>query len=56
MTKKTVYVIQGRYSPRYGWEDLSAYSTRETAQADREMYREAEPQTPHRIVTRREES
>lgn len=54
MTKKTIYVTQGHYGQ--GWEDLTASDTRSGAKDDLRDYDVNEPQYPHRIVVRREES
>lgn len=49
-----LYVIQGNYGYGHGWEDLCASEDRREARADLKAYRENEPQTPHRMIKRRE--
>jgi len=51
---RDVYVIQGYYTPGYGWEDVSEYDNRAEARADLKAYRENEPGYSHRLITRRE--
>jgi len=47
-------VVQGKYSPAHGWEDLSEYADddRRSAMADLREYRIAHPGYPHRLISR----
>jgi hypothetical protein len=47
------YIVQGNYNCGYGWEDVTAESTRKEAKERLKEYRENEPQYPHRLIKRR---
>ena len=49
-----MFVIQGHYSSRYGWEDLSEYDDRAEARRDLIEYVRASPSARHRIVERKQ--
>lgn len=49
----TIYVLQGHYGTRHGWEDLVAEDTRSEAEQRRREYVENEGGT-YRIVRRRD--
>ena len=53
MPRSYLYVVQGYYTPRYGWEDLAASEVWKEANADARAYRENDS-APIRIVHRRE--
>lgn len=46
-----LHVIQGNYG--FGWEDIDAGSYREM-RTDLKLYRQEEPEYPHRMIKRRE--
>lgn len=50
---RALYVVQGYYGTRYGWEDVTADHDRRAALNDLRTYRENETQYPHRLITRR---
>lgn len=47
-----VYVLQGMYAPRE-WDDILTESTKKEIYEQLACYNENEPDTPHRVVTRR---
>lgn len=49
-----MYVVQGNYGS--GWEDLTASDDRKETLLDLYTYDSNEPQYPHRIVTRKDNS
>lgn len=53
MPRSYLYVVQGYYTPRYGWEDLTASEEWAEAKANARDYRENDS-APIRIVHRRE--
>ena len=50
--RRPVYIVQGKYSAR--WEDVTAEHDRSEARARLQEYRENEPNTPRRLITRME--
>jgi hypothetical protein len=44
------WTLQGKYTARHGWEDLSEYDDEAEAQHDLRAYEENEPQYPHRLI------
>ena len=47
------YAIQSNYGYGHGWEDLACYDSFREAREELKLYRENEPQYPHRLITRR---
>lgn len=50
------YVVQGNYGYGHGWEDLVSEETRAEALAQLKTYNDNEPEYPHRVIRRREET
>lgn len=48
-----LHVIQGIYGP-YGWEDVDQSESYREARINFRLYRENEPDYPHRMIQRRE--
>lgn len=49
-----LYVVQGRYSSEYGWEDLCSSEDFREAAEDLRSYNNEEGGFSHRVVMRRE--
>ncbi len=49
-TTRDEWTIQGNYGG--GWEDVSAYKTWRECREDLRLYRENQPEYPHRAIVR----
>lgn len=48
-----LYVVQGKYTQEYGWEDLCSSEDYFESVSDLKAYRQNEREYPHRLIERR---